>query len=220
LRIEFVQYLLQNREQGRALSELLILIGNIPDEVAAHNQIGEFLILAGDTPRALAQFRKSLRLQPENATSLAGAAMASFLTADYRGAQRYFRQLPPAIAITPALAEARTVTDLVFRSDPLAPGLPMSERRMRLDAALAAALQRLTTCATASSVSNTESIMTTLANEARAERDALAHIRDRQGIERGFDLADRFVAAQAEHCGPATPREHAVSIIARRHEGE
>jgi hypothetical protein len=146
--------------------------------------------------------------------------MTAFSIGDYRAAQRYFRQLPRSMPGTStAVTEAAAITELVFRSDPLAPGLPISQRRARLDAALAVTSERLTSCA--GQPHETEApMLTSLVDEARALRGELARrrVRDRDGIERGLALVDRIVAALAERCSPATIGERALRIIARRHE--
>jgi predicted Zn-dependent protease len=214
LRVELVELLLANGQASRALSELLVLSGNIPDDVASHVQLGALLTRAGDPSRGLDQFRKALATDPSNQAAQAGAARAAFAAGDYRSAQRYFARLPASSE----LADARAVTDLVFSRDPLAPGLGIAERRARLAAALTASLDRLTACAARQAGGAAEPA---LAGEVRAFRERLdtRRVRDREEIGRGLALVLRLELAAGEGC-PLTPLDRALVIVARRHEAE
>ena len=91
VRIELIRYLLAHEQRGRALSELLVLSGNLPDDVKSQTEAGQLFLDAGEPRRGLDRFRQALRIDPKNAAALAGAGEAAFEAGDYTSAQRYLR---------------------------------------------------------------------------------------------------------------------------------
>ena len=108
VRIEMIRHLLAHQQRGRALSELLVLSGNLPDDVQSQTEAGQLFLEAGDPRRGLDRFRQALRIDPKNAAALAGAGEAAFDVGDYASAQRYLRAVEPASSHT--LSCARSLT--------------------------------------------------------------------------------------------------------------
>jgi tetratricopeptide (TPR) repeat protein len=75
VRVELIDYLLRLGDSRRALAELLVLSGNIPDTAADHREIGERFFQAGDARRALDDFERALKLDPKDTAALALAAI-------------------------------------------------------------------------------------------------------------------------------------------------
>jgi Tfp pilus assembly protein PilF len=129
VRIELIRYFLAHEQRARALSELLMLAGNLPLDVEAQTEAGQLFIQAGDPRRGLERFRQALQIDPKNAPALAGAGEAAFDAGDYTSAQRYLRAVDPPSS---RVKELRAVTDLVLTRDPLRPELSMRQRHDRV----------------------------------------------------------------------------------------
>jgi len=147
LRIELIRYLLEHQQRARAVSELLILSGNLPNDANAQNQAGRLFLEAGEPQRALEHFQHALRSDATSQEAQAGAGAAAFAARDYRTAQRYLRA---ASSASEDVTRMRATTDLVLARDPMRPGLPFGQRRARATLNLAHARQALDEC-TASS---------------------------------------------------------------------
>jgi predicted Zn-dependent protease len=91
VRVELIRYLLAHDQRGRALSELLVLEGNLPDDARLQTEAGRLFLEAGEPHRGLERFRQVLRSDPKNKSALTGAGEAAFEVGDYTSAQRFFR---------------------------------------------------------------------------------------------------------------------------------
>jgi tetratricopeptide (TPR) repeat protein len=139
VRTELIEFLLAHEERARAMSELLVLGANLPQDAGVQAQVGRMFLSAGDPRLALDHFVRALRLNAEHPDALAGAGEAAFERADYRRALRYLNAAPRDDT---RVAELREVARLVLDGDPLAPRLRASERRRRLSVAFQQAVQR------------------------------------------------------------------------------
>lgn len=147
LRIELIRYLLDHQQRARALSELLILSGNLPADAPAQIQAGRLFLETGEPARALQLFQRALQSDAKNPEAIAGAGEAAFAAHDYRTAQGY---LHAAELSSGDLQRMRATTDFVLERDPMRPGLPLRERRARAVLNLARARQALEACDTPS----------------------------------------------------------------------
>lgn len=219
VRIEFIEFLLNHGERDRALSELLVLEASLPDDAPSQLAAGKMLLATGDARRAADHFARVLRLAPNDQVALAGAGEASFLLNDYARARRYLNALSED---TERTRELRTLTELVFGSDPLAPRLLMSERRRRLADGLTQAIRRLETCQTRTTSERLDGRvdLESLLVNAR-ELDATLSARSRpttsDQIEAGFDVVLRGERLADRACGSSEPLDRALLLIARRH---
>jgi tetratricopeptide (TPR) repeat protein len=215
IRIELIKLLLAHGDSGRALSEALRLTPDLPDSVSAQIEAGDLFLAAGDAGRALAQFTAALRREPRNAAALAGAGQAAFAQGEYARAQQYLAATTDA---TPAVTEARQLTDLVLRSDPLAPRLSRRERSDRLSADLAQAEERVSACAASLRASGRDSLeLETAGEQMRAVSSSLARPVEAEAIEMGTELAYRAVRRAAQSCPPASPFDRALMLVGRAH---
>jgi tetratricopeptide (TPR) repeat protein len=218
VRIELIRYLLDHQQRGRALSEILVLGGNLPDDVGAQTEAGQLFLEAGDPRRALDRFSQVLRSDPKNAAALAGAGEAAFETGDYASARRYLRAVDPPTTRGSELAE---VADLVLTRNPLRPGLSLRQRQERLMAAFRRALEALDECAVAQPASRPAG--ESLRAEASALEPELALERLRrtpESIDAGLNLIYRIEQHTAGACGQGTAFDRALLLIGRRHEAD
>ena len=212
VRLEFIEYLLKVRQSSRALGELLVFEGNIPDNPESRVQVARLFREAGDAARALAEYELVLHDLPRRADALAGAGEAAYTLGDYSRAQRYLRAAPDS---DPKVRELRAMSLLMLTRDPLAPRLTYAERRRRLQLGLKDATGRLQACPAEAAPSERGSLI--------AEADALARtlVRGRReevidALDTGVDLFDRIERAAAP-CGPLSDVDRALLLIGRRH---
>jgi tetratricopeptide (TPR) repeat protein len=217
VRIEFIEYLIDRGQQGRALAELLALERNLVDEPDAHVEAAGLFRRAGDARRALAHYEQALKLDPDSIDASVGAGEAAFSVGDYARAQRHLRAAPDG---TPAVAELRAVTALVLSRDPLAPRLAFAERRRRLLLNLADSVEHVAACA---AEGEGRARLDALEREARALEASLARRTAApalETIEAGVDLVYRIQRETAERCGAEGPSQRALLIIGERYQGD
>ena len=142
VRLELARFLLGHHQTGRALSELLALTADMPDEIALHLQVAQLFADAGDETHAVEQFTLALRQDPGNRQAIAGAGLAAFRLGDYAAARSYLRRLPDADDVR----ATREVAELVLSRDPLTARLGSAERRQRLVADISDVHQRIQAC--------------------------------------------------------------------------
>ncbi len=216
--IELIRYLLAHEQRGRALSELLVLTANLPDDVTSQTMAGQLFLDAGEARRGLERFRQALRLDPMNARALAGAGEAAFEEGDYVNAQRYLRAVESPSA---RLSELRAVTDLVLTRDPLRPGLSLSQRQERVMAGFRRAADALDACVARQPVAN--NAFESLRAEARTLEPELALGRLRrtpESIDTALNLIYRMEQQRLETCGEGSAFDRALLLIGRRHEAD
>lgn len=210
LRVELIQYLLQNDRGGRALSELLILSANLPDEVVSQREIGQLFLTAGDPRRALDHFTRALRLAPNDAATVAGAGEAAFAAGDYARVLMYLREP----GLSRRLSDMRVMADAVVTRDPLAPRLKPDERRRRLLAGLDDAAGRLDECSADLGTLRPEVAAFARSASPRAVRD------DPDLVDRGVGLIGRAQRTMARLCDRGTTSGRAWRLIAARHDSD
>jgi tetratricopeptide (TPR) repeat protein len=217
IRTELIDMLLAHQERARALSELLLLSPNLPDDPGVLVHVGQLADAAGDPRLALEQYARAVRLDARNADALAGAGEAAFELADYASALRYFDAIPQQTA---KAAELRDIARLVLTADPLAPRLALSERRTRIAVAFHQAVHRLNACSSAPADSTNDKLER-LRNEAQAFEEALdlrRRAEPRDIANDGADLVYRIERAVEGACAlPPAPLDRALLLIGRRH---
>jgi tetratricopeptide (TPR) repeat protein len=218
VRIEMIRYLLAHQQRGRALSELLVLSGNLPDDVQSQTEAGQLFLEAGDPPRGLDRFRQALRIDPKNPAALAGAGEAAFEVGDYASVQRYLRAVEPASS---HLLELREVADLVLTRDPLRPGLALRQRQERVLAGLRRALAVLDDCAN-KQPANSRALESLRAEASELEpKLALERVRRTpESVDAGLNLIYRIEQRTAEMCGQGSAFDRALLLMGRRHDAD
>ena len=146
-RIELIQFLLKKGAPDKAESEMMALAAALPSDAAAHLQAAQLFEQAQDYPNALAQYEEALRINPENASALAGAGQAAYRTGNYSTAQRYLEAAVKANSQDADSRQLLATTDLILRANPFQSHISDAERNRRITAALAQAEKRLAECA-------------------------------------------------------------------------
>ena len=213
LREEFVEFLLDRDLDARALSESLLLAGEIDNDAASHLKVGILLHRAGDHARGLQQFEAALQLAPRDEEALGRAGEAAFEIGDYALANRYLsraRASERSQALLP-------VVELVLSLDPLRPGLALRERHRRLDRAAALLAAEASRCRTARCPDGGPcEAADVLVKEITATRAALRRAaREPDAVEPGLATLTDFAARQAAVCAPGAmpPLLRALQLI-------
>ena len=216
LRIEFVEFLLDHELPSRALSESLLLDGEMPADAASHVRLGEFLLRAGDPGRALLQFEAALAFKRRDPDALARAGEAAFQAGSFRQAHRYLRQVPGDRRARGLLP----VTELIVALDPLLPGLASSERHRRVATAARRLETELAACrATFCERADTRCAQAeALAREVSATRAVLRkRSRGDDPVDPGLAIVAGLAARTAALCGGDAPIFRALALIAAQH---
>jgi tetratricopeptide (TPR) repeat protein len=218
VRVELIRYLLAHGQRGRALSELLVLEGNLPESGGLQIEAGQLFLDAGEPRRGLERFRQALRTDPENDAALAGAGEAAMEAGDYTSAQRFLRAVRSPSS---RVLELRAITDLVLSGDPLRPGLSERQRHERVVSGFTRALEALDDCSVRRPAS--AGAFGPLRAEASAfepELEPRTLRRKPESIDTALNLIYRIEQQTADVCGPGAPFDRALLLIARRHEAD
>jgi tetratricopeptide (TPR) repeat protein len=216
VRLELIRFLLSHGDKSRALPELLAASTDTNPTAAAHVQIAQLFVAAGDPRRALDQFAAALALDPQNADALAGAGEAAFTIGDYERARRYLHAAPRGVDSVEA---SRQLVDLVLENDPLGRRIGSAARRRRTIENVTYAVDRLNGCAASKATPAANSPLALLQQEANAftrnlKPPALA---DTDTVEAAIDLVQRIEKVAIAECPPATARDRALILIGSRH---
>jgi tetratricopeptide (TPR) repeat protein len=222
VRTELVGFLLSSGDTSRALSELLILSSDIPDNDQAHIQVGRSFLAAGDSQHALEQFKRALQLNSKSKEAYEGAGRASFALTDYATARRY---LDAAIAggdKTQATEDLLQTSRFVLSRDPLIPRLATSERVRRLEENLSFVSDQLDSCIGKKETDQSSlAVLVPLRQEtARSIEEEFTPPKLREDAERfriGMNLVYRIETAVNELCKEPSDLDRALVLIARKH---
>ena len=217
LREEFVEFLLDRDLDARALSESLLLAGEIDNDAASHVKVGILLHRAGDHARGLQQFEAALQLAPRDEEALARAGEAAFEIGEYALANRYLSR----VRGSERSAALLPVVELVLSLDPLRPGLALRERHRRLERTATLLASETTRCRSAHCPDGAPcEAAEILVTEIAATRAALRRAaREPDTLEAGLATLTGFAARQTAVCAPGTmpPILHALQLIKSRY---
>ena len=213
VRMELIRFLATHGQRSRALSELLAVSAETPDDVRHQEELAELFASTGDQRRALEHFQRALRLAPGDPPALSGAGIAAFHLDDYPLAWSYLRR---TTGTTGPGAETRELVELVLANDPLAGRLGATERRRRLVGALDRARARLTACAPADDAVRAGALALQSAIDPLRRSLTLHRVIDQDTIESGLDVISRAEDYGDRHCGPPVALDRALTLIAHQ----
>ena len=222
-REELIEYFLKTGRRDSARAEALSMAVENPADPEVRAQAGAYLLNAGDASSALAEFRRTERLEPGNLTALAGAGKASLALGDFPGAARYFTEALERGAKDPEIARERDAAAQAVELDPFVANLTDTERRRRVLQVFHAAEERAKACLPGVFAASPASIPDNLKNLA-AQRAALPKQIGLGDLTKHPELEGKALswALNAEkvallQCGPGGAREQAIALIAGRH---
>ncbi len=223
-RKELVLFLLERRENNLALSELLLLSAELPQDSAYYAEVGQMMAAAGDPQQALEHFDEAIQLDDDNSTAMAGAGSAAFQLQDYRTAIRY---LQAALAEDEALDESRELLDisrLILSRDPAAPRLSQQVRSRRLITNFDSVFAKLQTCLEGDFANDLSSRLDleVLRSEALTLKPEMVPraLQDQpELVDVAMNLIVETLQAAGLSCGPSSNLDRALLIIGRNYLG-
>ena len=231
VRLELVEFLLKEHATTQAQAELIAAASNLPADLSEHLRIANLFMEAQDYEHAQSQYQEAARLDRNNAQALAGAGQAAFKLGRYASARDF---LHDAIQVNPndsASAELLKTTSLVLTLDPFRRQLSVRRRREAVVEALAAAGDRLKTCAPAEKPAPAAG--EPAAPSLQSQWQEIKSRVNRMELQRNPDLVDEAMnlvfaieqkASDSEHtarpeCGPPAGKDLALLLISKLHEG-
>ncbi|WP_161557140.1 tetratricopeptide repeat protein [Acidisarcina polymorpha] len=107
VRLELIDYLIGMRRDEQARSELLIAVGNAPDDIPTRLEIAALMEKAGDPASASQIYKKILQHGAPNLAALEGAGRTAFALGNYAQARDYLEKALNHPAIATQSAQAR-----------------------------------------------------------------------------------------------------------------
>jgi len=221
LRVELIRFLLAHQQRDIALSELLILDGDLPRSAIAHVDTARLFLQAGDPQHALNNYDAAIELDKDNVEALTEAGEAVFRLGDYPRAEVYLRA---AVKLNPNIAKTRrllSVTEMVLSGDPLAPHLTKQEEQERLLRGLTQANQRLQGYLSQTTDSREISQLNALREQALAMESEL-HSKlspDPEQTKAGVELIYAIEKATSATTGEPDGFDLALLLIGQKHGG-
>lgn len=216
LRGQYIAFLLERDQAARALSETLLLAGEITDDVASHLHVGELFLRAGDPDRALVQFEAALELEPRHQAALARAGDAAFQAGSFRLAQRYLARAGDDARTR----ELRPLVETIVALDPLLPGLSTAERHRRVLTAAARLSGELEACRKERCDAGDPqcAALEGLVKELDATRGSLRRRRaSDESVDAGLSTVTAISARVSATCGAGGTVTRALDLIAAHH---
>ena len=221
VRMELIRFLLDRQQRSPALSELLILETDLPEDVAVQTEVGRLFLEADDASHAMKHFTRALRSDKRNPATLAGAGEAAFRLGDYAQARRY---LESALASgeTETVQQLLSLTKTILTADPLSPRLTREERSHRLQLGFDQAVATLEACINRTGNHSNLTELNAMHAEALAMRPQLKVAklrRDADLLDSAVDLIGRIEEAARVDCGEPEGLDRALLLIGRKYRG-
>lgn len=214
-RLELTQFLIQQHAYNQAQSELIVLAPQLPSDPDLHIRVAQMFYQAQDYQHAFEEYAKVLRLRRGHAVALAGAGRSAFQLGHYRSAVEYLdgalRNLKD-----PDLHNLLEISRLVLQLDPYARRIPDAERVRRLRAALDEAEQRQESCSQSNVLPAGGTDLETQLHELQKR---VKRIRPSGSSDLTDDVMDLVVKIENQPCGPPTPEDRALMLIAQNPTG-
>jgi tetratricopeptide (TPR) repeat protein len=222
VRLELTDFLLKRQAHGQAESELIALVGNLPDDPGLIAHVGDLFLQVPDYERALAQYRKSLRLERGYAPALVGAAHAAFELGRYKEAVRYAKA---AVAADPSSKESAQLLEnaqTVIQMDPYRMGISAAKRKLVVADAFKTAGARLQAClATAPAKQPNGPDLQSLSDEWTQIQPKLSRQpSDDDVVDSAMDLVFRIEQQTSQVCGNPAGKDLALLKVGTSREGE
>lgn len=223
-RKELVLFLLERGENNLALSELLLLSAELPQDSPSYTEVGQLMAVAGDPQQALEHFDEALQLDDDNSSAMAGAGLAAFQLQDYRTAIRY---LQAALVEDETLDDSRELLDisrLILSRDPAAPRLSQQVRSRRLITNFDSVFAKLETCLegdVANDLSSRLDLEVLRSQALTLKPDLVPRTLQSQPelLDAAMNLIVETLQATDRSCGPSSNLDRALLIIGRNYLG-
>jgi Tfp pilus assembly protein PilF len=224
VRLELIDYLLGIERDRQARSELLIALGNAPDDPATRLQIAALMERAGDNASALEIYKTILQHGAPNLTALEGAARTAFALGNYVQTRDYADRALDHPGSNTQSAQARqdlrdlreqAVQTLLLYPSPALSEQAQAERAYR-DRQLAQ--QRFDDCVSSQPEAAAQPEIAALQDRWEAEPPKLKIAdlkKDPDARQREMQLVYDTELAADKYCGPPTAENALLSRIAK-----
>ena len=222
VRLELAEFLLKRQAHGQAESELIALQGTLPDDPQLIAHLGDLFMQIPDYERALAEYKKSLKLMRRNPAALAGAGHAAFELARYRDAEGYLKS---ELGISPADNESASLLEaaqLVLEMNPYRAGLSSNWRKRIVTDAFNAAGARLKSCLASVGANQSAAAQFEPLNSQWLQMQPKVSRRtfDQDTMDAAMDLVFRLERESAQFCGAPQGKDRALLLISQSREGD
>jgi CIC family chloride channel protein len=211
-RFELASMLVRQGAKRQALTELLALADEVPNDTAARKRVGRILLEIDAARDAAGVFRDLLRQDDRDAEAYAGLGEAQFALEEYASACDAFRRAARWDSDQETIRTRLAGCEKILALDPTLRGLKAPERHARSVRLVAEALGRLETCLGGAAVPAD-------ARKAMEEaRRALARRRPRSysdATDANTSLADRLWAIGEATCGEAPADDPVSRVLAK-----
>lgn len=221
-RLELIEFLLNTGAKAQAQSELIALQENLGDDPLQQERVGDSFLRVRDYEHALAAYRQSVKLEPDNRAALAGAGFAAFQLGRYPLAQLYLEE---AVAGNPSdtrSADQLKMTEMVLEMDPFRRQLSVAQRAKIVASAFTTAGERLKLCDAARGIALPTASQSSLAGSWANMKPQISEMglrRDPDLVEKAMDLVFDIERETNATCGTPAGADMALLLIAKLHEG-
>jgi tetratricopeptide (TPR) repeat protein len=221
-RQELVKLLISRKMIAQADAELVAIAADLPDDSAAHANVGRLMLQTGDLDHAAVQFQQALKLNKRNADAWLGAGEAAYRQADYPRARR---TLNTAVQLEPENAAAKSLlqnAELVANVNPFVFRISTAERNRRIVDAWSSAQARVASCIAAQAPGTQPPAELVAANTQLAALKSQATLRalarDPDAMQSIMATAFSAEATANKYCGQPQGKDLALTLIARLRE--
>jgi tetratricopeptide (TPR) repeat protein len=224
-RLELIEFLLKENARPQAQAELVALAADLPDDPALLARVGDLFAQAEDYDRALAEYHRSLKLNPKNRAVMAAAGRAAFELGRYKLAKTYLESALSADPNDAKSADLLETTTLVLQMDPFRRQISATERGRIVIDAFNTAGKRLKSCATADGSklvtpdTNPQPDLLTRWNEMKPKISERSVRLNPNLVEQAMDLVFTIERQTKAECGPPTGTDLTLLLISNMHEG-
>jgi tetratricopeptide (TPR) repeat protein len=222
-REELIQFFLSHGRKDAARAESLSMAADNPADPDVRVQAGNYLLQTGDAQSALNEFQRVLRMEPENQGALTGSGEAALTLGRFSEAEHYLTRAIQRGTNDPVVARDREVAAMAADLDPYETPLNDTERRRRVLRLFGEATERAKSCFPAVLPGAKGPVSNDLKSLAAARAALPASL-----SQRDFKLHPEWEKAAltwvfdvektaSERCGPGSPADVAISLIAGEH---
>ena len=214
-RLELISYLLQIGAKTQAEAELIDLGASLGEDAGQQALLGGLFLRVGDSQRALAAFRESLKLDRGDQSAMAGAGAAAYKLGLYSQADRYLRAAVAAYPADDKSAALLNATESVLHWDPYLPQIPDARRDQIVVDAFAAAGQRIHSCA---APSNQEKSLAQAWDALKPKITVRRLRQDPDPVDPAMNLIFQIERQAGNSCTAANDTDRALLLIANLQE--
>jgi Tfp pilus assembly protein PilF len=213
--LELVQFYLDRGDTGHAESQLIILADNLPEDAQLHTQVANLFARVGDDSRAMDQYRRAERIDPNHSAAILGIGEAAFRLGDFHTAQTY---LIRAVRVNESDSSANNLLatlQFIFQLDTSEQSLSEPEKIKRALRTFEIAGNRLQSCADSSVASSVEPQLDRW-RQLKAVANPRFLTQHPEEMETLVQFSTSSENLTQSECGPLSPEDSAILAIGHK----